>query len=704
MDSLGQHQSEDFQLTILKALHLMGAACVFVFGVVFFVAGFPVVGVIELAFIVVLSLSFSYLHVRKSGVVVITWVNIVCVLLVTLSISLRLGGIQASGLFPIWSLISPLAAMIFLGRKETILVAALFTLCLVMSATVNLSPSLTNPVPRQWLPSLTVANVLGASALVFLTLLYFLRRLHAEHTAKIHSQRHLKALYDASPSMIVLSTPDGDVIQANRPLLDRLGRTHDELTQAGARGLRFIMGETFSFDDVVGGSTNEQGREPATLEWECLQKDGQVFPAEIRVRRLVLSRDGGSDRRAVWLTVINDISERVRKWETLRDLDKRAMDEERQKASRLESLGILAGGIAHDFNNFLTGILGNISLAKMKADKGMEITNNLSQAEAAVARAQSVSLQLLTFSKGGAPVTKVVDIAELLSKSAAFALRGSNVECGLRFAEDLHHVVCDPGQIGQVIHNLLINAAQAMPRGGIVEISADNATFDDSQVAPTLTAGKYVRITVVDEGDGIPEENIERVFDPYFTTRSAGSGLGLASTYHIVEKHNGAISVTSTVGQGSAFTFFLPASCEVPSPQEHKAIADGGGRTILVMDDDQTIRDMLSLMLAEMGYSVIPAQDGQEAIDLYKRQQNAGHAPDAVILDLTVTAGMGGTDAIVKLRELDPKVKAIVSTGYYTHPVMSNPQEAGFSAAIAKPFTVAQLSQALDSVIAGPVD
>jgi len=385
-----------------------------------------------------------------------------------------------------------------------------------------------------------------------------------------------------------------------------------------------------------------------------------------------------------------------------RDITSRKrMENELQKMEKLESLGILAGGIAHDFNNILSAILGNVSLAKLRVQPEEKLYAYLNNAETACSRARDLTQQLLTFAKGGAPVKKTSSIVQLLNETAGFALRGSNVRCEFRIVEDLWTAEVDEGQISQVIHNLVINADQAMPEGGTLKVRAENILINGQQNIP-LPEGKYIAVSVSDQGIGIPKEYIAKIFDPFFTTKQKGSGLGLASCYSILVNHGGYITVASEPGAGSTFTFYLPASAE---KIEHKEVAgevnsDGKGR-ILVMDDEDIIRDMAQELLSGLGYDVELAGDGVEALNRYQEARASGAPVDAVIMDLTIPGGMGGEEAIQKLLAIDPEARAIVSSGYSNNPIMADYKKYGFSGVLAKPYKITELSAVLQSVMNG---
>ncbi len=376
--------------------------------------------------------------------------------------------------------------------------------------------------------------------------------------------------------------------------------------------------------------------------------------------------------------------------------DVKKASEQITTAQRLESLGILAGGIAHDFNNILTAILGSISLAKYYETENKDLLGILTDAESASNRAKELTHQLLTFAKGGEPVTRLVNIAKLVNESSAFALTGSNIRLDFNIPENIWFVEADEGQLNQVFNNIVINAQQSMPEGGHINIEIENFIDQNSK----SNDGKYVKISISDEGVGIPKQHIPKIFDPYFTTKNKGTGLGLSTSHSIVEKHGGYITMDSNVGQGSTFKVFLPAS--VDQMEDLKEIDEKliqGSGNVLIMDDEKVVRDAVGSMLQRLGYEVSYSTDGEEAIDRYSSALKARAKYDAVILDLTIPGGMGGKQTISKLRELDPDIKAIVSSGYSNNPVMSDYKNYGFSGILAKPYTLSQLSKVLDEVV-----
>ena len=383
--------------------------------------------------------------------------------------------------------------------------------------------------------------------------------------------------------------------------------------------------------------------------------------------------------------------------------EKRRMHQEILKIQKLESLGVLAGGIAHDFNNFLTGIIGNLSLVKLDITPQSKIYDSVKNMESAALRAKDLTTQLLTFSKGGKPVKSVVHLPDLVTESVAFALRGSNVKCHYAFKPNLKLVEVDQGQIGQVLNNLVINAVQATPQGGVVNVSAENVVVGVDNPM-NLRPGKYVKLALTDQGTGIPKGHIDRIFDPYFSTKQKGSGLGLTVAYSIIDKHDGRITVESELGAGATFHLFLPATSKTARKAvDHKPkIFKGKGR-VLVMDDEKLIRDIVVQFLKVMGFETAKAEDGREAMELYREAKESGHAFDVVIMDLTIPGGMGGKETIKKLLAYDPAAAAIVSSGYSNDPIMSNYEAYGFKGVIKKPYRIEDLSDALRDLHIGKI-
>ncbi|MEY2586041.1 MAG: hypothetical protein QOD80_2067, partial [Verrucomicrobiota bacterium] len=382
-----------------------------------------------------------------------------------------------------------------------------------------------------------------------------------------------------------------------------------------------------------------------------------------------------------------------------RDISERKKSEtERLTTSKLESLGTLAGGIAHDLNNILTVISGNIGLAQIEApaDSG-SLLGFLSKAGQAAQHAAHLSSQLLTFSKGGAPLKKVVSIGDLLERSAEFALYGSNLRADFDIAVDLWKAEVDAGQIEQVVNALMLNAREAMPQGGTVRVRARNIVFEENTNAP-LPSGRYIKVAISDRGAGISDELRTKIFDPYFTTKPTGTGLGLAISYSVVKKHGGLLLLENSSGEGSTFAFYLRASENAAVSADNRVSGRPfhyNHQRILIMDDEEAIRELTSQLLGTLGYEVTAVPDGLEAVRLYERALRKGEHFQAVILDATVRGGMGGVATIERLRSMDPKVNAIICSGYSDEAALSEFLAYGFRGALPKPFTRSELADAL---------
>jgi len=371
------------------------------------------------------------------------------------------------------------------------------------------------------------------------------------------------------------------------------------------------------------------------------------------------------------------------------------------RVERLDSIGILAGGIAHDFNNFLAAVMGNVSLATSELESSGQSGPllRLKEAERALERTRDLTRQLLTFAKGGSPVTSLVDLGKLVTDEATFVTRGSKLRPLFGIADDLWTVEADAGQIAQVIHNLVINAVQATPGGGTVDICAENVGIRTEGAEP-LPVGDYVRVTVADHGIGIPAEHLSSLFVPYFTTKPDGTGLGLATSYNIVRRHGGMITVHSERDAGSRFHMYLPAATRVRTSVAPTARAlERGEGVVLVVDDDEAVRTSTSAMLAHLGYQPITAESGEEALALYRRALDDGKRFHAIIMDLTMPGGMEGNETFQRIRAIDPDAAAIVSSGYSDAPIMADHTRHGYRGVLVKPYGLRGLAEALHGLL-----
>jgi nitrogen-specific signal transduction histidine kinase/ActR/RegA family two-component response regulator len=387
--------------------------------------------------------------------------------------------------------------------------------------------------------------------------------------------------------------------------------------------------------------------------------------------------------------------------ETISDItEKHLLEEERLKTQKLESIGTLAGGIAHDFNNMLQGIFGYISMAKMTLDQKKKSLAMLEQAEKALHQSVNLTTQLLTFSKGGKPAKKNLSLLPVIENAARFALSGSRSEYRISSAPDLRRVEADEGQLGQVIQNIVLNADQAMPLGGCVEIAAQNVSASDASLPRSIAGKDHVLITIQDSGVGIPEQYLGKIFDPYFTTKEKGSGLGLATSYSIIRNHRGLIDVRSEVGKGTDLFLYLPAS-EAVAEESPGAAVPGKTRTcrVLVMDDEKVVREVAGEILRALGHEAAFSENGEAALTMYREAMASAKPFDVVILDLTIRGGMGGLETLGKLLELDPGAKAVVSSGYSDDTALSKYREHGFRAFLKKPYNVKELQDTLSALL-----
>lgn len=506
-------------------------------------------------------------------------------------------------------------------------------------------------------------------------------RKRTEEALRMSEERY-RGLVELFPDAIYVHT-GGRLVFANPQGARLLGADRPE-DLYGREALEFVHPDYRDFVSQRIARAFEQGSVNSPVEQLFLRLDGTAVPVEVSSTAYTYS-----GQKALQV-IARDISERKR------------IQEELLRAQKLESLGVLAGGIAHDFNNILTGILGNLSISRLQLDPSHAIAGRLEQCEKASLQAAELARQLLTFSRGGEPVKKLFSPLPLLRDAASFTLRGSNVRNVTEMVDDLWPLEADEGQIGQVLNNLLLNAVQAMPCGGEVCIRGANERLVEGN-RQQLPAGAYVRIEVEDHGCGISPENLAKIFDPYFTTKPQGSGLGLSSVYSIVRKHGGAVEVVSTPGKGTCFTLHLPASPGgQPEPVAVKKCGrlQGSGR-VLVMDDEEIIRDVAIEILRHLGYKAESCSDGCDAVERYRLAREGGTPFSAVILDLTIPDGMGGREAAARILEIDPRAVLVVSSGYSNDPVTANFRDYGFSGVIPKPFEVYQLAEELARLVPG---
>jgi PAS domain S-box-containing protein len=482
-------------------------------------------------------------------------------------------------------------------------------------------------------------------------------------------------IFNHAPIGICLSTPDGKMLSTNKALETITGYTFRELKNVDNLDIYENPEDKRRLLDLL----NQNGR-VSNHTTRLKRKDGTSYDALLNIMQTHVKGE------IVFQTTCIDITERKRD------------EEEQQRIARLESIGTLAGGIAHDFNNLLTGIMGNIGLAKRLLKAEGKAYERLDEAEKAATRARALTQQLLTFARGGSPVKKPASITELIKETAPFALRGSNVRLEIALPYDPWTVEVDEGQISQAINNIVINANEAMPAGGTLKIRVRNTVINK---AGTMPRGNYIQIDIEDKGLGISKNDLPKIFEPYFTTKQKGSGLGLATAYSIISNHGGYITVDTAQDAGTTFHIYLPSSGEPPTEKKKPAVEKISYRSgrILVMDDEEVIRNMMQTMLKLAGHEVEVTRDGAEALYKYAQAKESGQPFDTVIMDLTIPGGMGGKEAVKKLLEIDPDARVIVSSGYATDPIMSEYKKYGFSAVITKPYSVNQLEETIHSLL-----
>ncbi len=484
---------------------------------------------------------------------------------------------------------------------------------------------------------------------------------------------------------------DDAICYVNQAVADMNGYTVEEMSRWRMSDLtRVIHPDDLAF--ATEQARKKQAGDATALshyEYRVISKGGETRWAEQYSRTI----DFGG-RPADFVTLI-DVTARKQAERQLSQLSANL-----ERAAKLESLGVLAAGIAHDFNNLLGGLYGHVDLARQSLDERSPAHEHLSFAEQAFERARALTGQLLAFAKGGTPVRKIGSLAERVRQCADFALSGSNIKLELDLQPKLWNAEFDESQLSQALHNLLVNAQQAMPQGGTVRVTGRNVTLD-APPAPGLAPGRYVKLSFTDQGPGVPRAIVDRIFEPFFSTKAEGSGLGLTATYAIMKKHQGHVEVEASAEPGATFHVLVPAAPtgSKPPPPAKPSSKDGRG-LVLVMDDDDMVRRVAVSMLSHLGYEVLPAAEGQEALTRTRALLAEGRTLTAALLDLTVRSGAGGRDVVGPLRQMLPTLPIIASSGYSDDPIMAEPTRFGFTASLRKPFLLADLGALLSQLLA----
>lgn len=504
----------------------------------------------------------------------------------------------------------------------------------------------------------------------------------------IKTRNFLQNILNSSIDGITTTDMKGRVVYATPKLVEMLG--YEQKSLIGKNVATFY----------------KNGKEDAKQIMRLLMEKGEIKNREMQFLR----NDGEACDVILSASLLKDETGKiVGTLGIFKDItDKKRLEEQIQQSQKLESIGTLAGGIAHDFNNLLTAILGNISLAKMYSKTEGKVQQLLNESERACGKAKELTERLITFSKAGTPVKRVASLDPLLRDTISLVLMGSNISCEFQIPKDLWQVEFNTSQFKQLITNITTNSKEAMPKGGTFKIIAKNLVVEKkrSDLPEGIPVGKFVQISLHDQGIGISKTNLPKVFDPYFSTKEMGTqrgvGLGLTTAYSIVKKHDGFIHMESREGAGTAVHLFFPAF-EEKSLDVFESLPKGDAKEnpkgkILFMDDEEIVREVVGEMLRQIGYSVKFAKDGSEAVELYQKAKGAGHPFQAVILDVTVRAGMGAKETIKRLQEIDPDIIAFVSSGYTDDPIMVDFDKYGFKGALSKPFNVARLQEVLSQI------
>jgi two-component system, cell cycle sensor histidine kinase and response regulator CckA len=513
----------------------------------------------------------------------------------------------------------------------------------------------------------------------------------------MRSEERFRDLFEQSSDGIFIVNKNGKIVEWNEKIetltgirkIDAVDKNAYDVYQIvspqypdtlahGARKILDIF-ESISKNEIKDIDIHE------SVEMTIFCTDGSKY----LVQHMIFPISNPAEKGYLLGNIVRDISDRAR------------LEDERIRTQKFESLGILAGGIAHDFRNILSAILGNVTLALRGTDENSRQFKFLRNAETAVLHAKELTGRLLTFSKGGDPVKTISSVKEIIEESAALSLSGSNIRCEYSFKDEIPQILVDRVQIIQTIQNIMINAIQSMHDGGKISIATEKVDIGNNEI-PLLVKGTYVSISFTDAGTGIPEENIKKIFDPYFSTKKSGTGLGLSVAFSVIRKHGGTITAESTLGKGSVFTIYLPLDSAVTSRETKKETVScapsSGSGNILIIDDDEAVLETTRELLQSIGYCAETVKTIEESIPLYKLRYREKKPFKAVIMDLTIPGSIGGQKGIKLLLKKFPSAKVIVTSGYSNNPVLANFAEYGFVDALIKPIEIVDLSRILGKI------
>ncbi|MBP8987764.1 MAG: response regulator [Spirochaetes bacterium] len=490
----------------------------------------------------------------------------------------------------------------------------------------------------------------------------------------------LQTILSSITDGIITTDDKGTITSINYAALKLFGFKDDVIGKQFASCCILYNAKTgIPYEDPV-TQVLQQGKPVSLYRNTIIRNNGDTYYAYIVCNPLYIA-----NKIAGCIIVIRNITDLVH------------YEDEMVKTAKYESLSIFAGGIAHDFNNMLSAILGNISIIEHLTQND-KIINAAGRAQKAIFKARDLTTQLLAFSKGGAPVKTSASLVNIIKDTAEFVLSGSAIQCRFIISDDLHNALIDPAQISQVIHNIILNARQAIGQQGTITITANNVVVND----PSLPiSGEFIEITIHNTGEGIPPDIMPYIFDPFFTTRKDGHGLGLSIVYSIIKRHDGHITVESS-NEGTCFTLYLPKAESIPkikAAKQHDSSYLTPSLSIVIMDDDEMVTESLREMLSLQGCDVMTVRDGDAAVKVASQAVKQNKPFDIAILDLTIQGGKGGVDSIRELKAIVPGCKFIASTGYTNEAILSNYKEYGFDAILPKPYTFNELIKVLSSLI-----